>query len=63
MSLMTDRNKIRAQSLQAAINAAQRIQLKPELAPPMPKPVALPRPEYQDVYMPRSRLSRWRMLL
>ena len=54
MSLMADRNKIRAQSLQAAINAAQRIQLKPEIAPPMPKPVALPRPEYQDVYKPKK---------
>lgn len=54
MSLMADRNKIRAQSLQAAIKAAQRVELKPQIAPPMPKPVALPRPEYQDVYEPKK---------
>lgn len=50
---MTDkaaRTKIKGQSLQAAINAAASIELKPEIAPPMPRPVALPRPEYQDVY-------------
>lgn len=47
-------NKIQAQSLQAAINAAASIQLKPEIAPPMPRPVVLPRPEYQDVYKPKK---------
>ena len=52
MSDMAARNKIRAQSLQAAINAEASIALKPEIAPPMPKPIALPRPEYQDVYKP-----------
>ena len=54
---MTDtatRNKIRAQALQAAINAEASIQLKPEIAPPLPKPFALPRPEYQDVFKPKK---------
>jgi len=54
MSLMADRNKIRAQALQAAINAEASIALKPELSPPLPKPMALPRPEYQDVYKPKK---------
>lgn len=45
-------NKIRAQALQATINAAASIELKPEIAPAMPIPYALPRPEYQDVYKP-----------
>jgi hypothetical protein len=54
MSDMSARNKIKAQALQAAINAEASIALKPELAPPMPKPVVLPRPEYQDVYMPKK---------
>mgnify|MGYP003135248801 CR=1 FL=1 len=54
MSDMAARNKIKAQALQAAINAEASIALKPEIAPPMPKPVALPRPEYQDVYMPKK---------
>jgi hypothetical protein len=47
-------NKIKAQSLQAAISAAASIALKPEIAPPMPRPIALPRPEYQDVYKPEK---------
>lgn len=46
------RNKIKLQALQALINAEASIALKPELAPPLPKPFALPRPEYQDVYLP-----------
>ena len=52
MSDVAARNKIKAQALQAAINAEASIALKPEIAPPMPKPFALPRPEYQDVYLP-----------
>ena len=47
-------NKIRAQGLQQAINAANSIALKPEIAPPLPTPMALPRPEYQDVYKPKK---------
>lgn len=52
---MTDtaiRNKIRLQRLQSDINAEAQIALVPEIAPPMPKPFALPRPEYQEVYKP-----------
>ena len=52
MSDAVARNKIRAQALQAAINAEAMIALKPEISPAMPKAVAFPRPEYQDVYMP-----------
>ena len=52
MSDAVARNKIRAQSLQAAINAEAMIALKPEISPAMPKAIALPRPEYQDVYLP-----------
>lgn len=54
MSDVAARNKIKAQALQAAINAEASIALKPEIAPPMPKPIALPRPEYQDVYEPKK---------
>jgi hypothetical protein len=54
MSNVAALNKIKAQSLQAAINAAASIALKPEIAPPMPKPISLPRPEYQDVYKPKK---------
>ena len=51
---MAARSKIRAQALQAAIAAEASIALKPEIAPPLPKPFALPRPEYQDVYKPKK---------
>ena len=54
LSDMAARNKIKAQALQAAINAEASIALKPEIQPPMPKPIALPRPEYQDVYKPKK---------
>ena len=54
MSNISAVNKIKAQSLQALIDAAASIELKPEIAPPMPRPVALPRPVYQDVYMPKK---------
>ena len=54
LSDVAARNKIRAQALQAAINAEASIALRPELAPPMPVPIALPRPEYQDVYKPKK---------
>ena len=52
MSDTVARNKIQQQSLQAAMDAAGRIGLKPEIAPPLPVPLALPRPEYQDVFKP-----------
>jgi len=52
MSDMVARAKIQQQALQSAMNAAGRIGLKPEIAPPLPVPLALPRPEYQDVFKP-----------
>lgn len=52
LSDMSARNKIRVQALQAAIQAEASIALKPEIAPPLPKPFALPRPEYQEVFKP-----------
>jgi len=52
LSDMAARAKIQQQATQAAINAADRIGLKPEIAPPLPVPLALPRPEYQDVFKP-----------
>lgn len=52
LSDMQARTKIKAQALQAALDAEASIALKPEISPPMPIPLALPRPEYQDVYRP-----------
>ena len=46
------RNKLRMQRLQADIQAYNMIALVPEIAPPLPKPFALPRPEYQEVFKP-----------
>lgn len=56
-AMLTDtaaRNKIKMQALQAAIEAEASIGLIPEIAPPLPKPYALPRPEYQDIYEPKE---------
>ena len=52
MSDMVARYKLQQQVLQATMDAAGRIGLKPEIAPPLPVPLALPRPEYQDVFKP-----------
>ena len=30
------------------------IPLRPEMTPPMPKPILLPKPEYQDIYKPKK---------
>ena len=46
------RSRLRAQRLQADIQAYNGIALVPEIAPPLPKPLALPRPEYQEVFKP-----------
>ena len=51
---MAARTKIQQQALQAAMKAASGIMLKPEIAPPLPKPYALPRPEFQDIYKPKK---------
>lgn len=52
LSDMQARAKIKAQALQAALTAAEMMELKPQISPAMPIPMALPRPEYQDVYVP-----------
>jgi len=46
------RSRLRTQRLQADIQAYNGIALVPEIAPPLPKPLALPRPEYQEVFKP-----------
>lgn len=48
----------KGQKLQAYINAAATIRDKPEMGPPIPKPLALPRPEFQDVYKPDFDLGK-----
>jgi len=54
LSDMAARTKIQQQALQAAMKAASGIMLKPEIAPPLPTPYALPRPEFQDIYVPKK---------
>lgn len=54
LSDMAARTKIQQQALQAAMKAASGIMLKPEIAPALPKPFALPRPEFQDIYEPKK---------
>jgi hypothetical protein len=46
------RRRINLQREQADIEAEASIRLKPEISPPLPKPMTLPRPEWQDVYKP-----------
>ena len=48
------RENIEFQLLDANRRADAAIHLKPEMTPPMPKPVALPTPEYQDIYKPEK---------
>ncbi|QDP67907.1 MAG: hypothetical protein Unbinned8622contig1003_47 [Prokaryotic dsDNA virus sp.] len=47
------RTQIKMQRVQADLQAEANMMLKPELAPPLPKPIALPRPEFQEIYEPR----------
>jgi len=54
MTDITARAKIKQQAIQSAIDAAASIGLKPEIAPPLPTPFALPRPEFQDIYVPKE---------
>lgn len=54
MSDTAARNQLRMQRLQADIQAENSIALVPEIAPPLPIPLALPRPEYQEVYKPKK---------
>lgn len=46
------RRQIQMQRLQADIDAEANLLLKPALAPPLPAPLALPRPEFQEIYEP-----------
>ena len=48
------RRQIKMQRLQADLDAEASILLKPTIAPPIPRPIALPRPEWQDVYKPKQ---------
>jgi hypothetical protein len=52
MADISARNKLRQQRLQADIQAEAQIALVPEIAPPMPIPLALPRPKYREVFKP-----------
>ena len=47
------KRKIKMDKIQANAVARSKIHLKPEMSPAMPKPLALPRPEYQDIYQPK----------
>ncbi len=44
------RKKIKLERKQADMNALASVLLKPTALPPLPKPIALPRPEYQDIF-------------
>ena len=52
MSDTAARTKLRMQRLQEDMQAYNSIALVPEIAPPLPKPLALPRPEYHEVFKP-----------
>jgi hypothetical protein len=54
MSDTAARTKFRMQRLQADIQAENSIALKPEISPPLPKPLALPRPEFQEIFKPKK---------
>ena len=49
-----NRKEIALQRLQADLDAEASIMLKPQISPPLPKPLALPMPEFQDVYKPKQ---------
>ena len=48
------RNQIALNTLNANRQAFASIRMKPEINPPLPEPIALPRPEYQAVYKPKN---------
>lgn len=48
------RQQIAMQRAQADLDAEASIMLKPQIAPPLPKPLALPMPEFQDIYQPKQ---------
>ena len=49
-----NRRQIAMQRVQADIEAEASIMLKPQISPPLPKPLALPFPEFQDIYKPKQ---------
>ena len=49
-----NRIQIQMQRAQADLQAEASIMLKPQISPPLPKPIALPRPEFQEVYKPKQ---------
>lgn len=48
------RVQISMQRAQADLDAEASIMLKPEIAPPLPKPLTMPRPEFQEIYKPKQ---------
>ena len=48
------RVQISMQRAQADLDAEASIMLKPEIAPPLPTPLTMPRPEYMDIYKPKQ---------
>ena len=48
------RQQIKMQRVQADLDAEASVLLKPTLPPPIPRPIALPRPEFQDIYKPKQ---------
>lgn len=44
--------------LQAYLEAQQRIELRPEMYPAIPEPLALPRPEFQKVFKPNFKIGK-----
>jgi len=48
------RAKFLQDQVQADMNAMANIMTKPTALPPIPKPLALPRPEYQDILKPKE---------
>lgn len=48
------RTRFIQEQLQADMNAMASIMTKPTALPPIPKPLAMPRPEYQDILKPKK---------
>ena len=48
------RVQISMQRAQADLDAEASIMLKPEIAPPLPTPLTMPRPEFMDIYKPKQ---------
>lgn len=44
--------------LQAYMDAASRIEMFPEMGPPIPRPFTLPRPEFQEVFKPNFKIGK-----